>query len=63
MVERQLNLADFVEIASKRADWIRRETERESFLPRSRTISHSLRLSHRIISDSATGGRLPEHLF
>ena len=37
--------------------------ERESFLARSGKISHSLRLSPRIISDSATGGRLPEHLF
>ena len=63
MVERQLNLADFVEIASKLADWIRRGKECESFFARSRKISHSLRLWHRVISDSATGGRLPEHLF
>lgn len=63
MVERQLNLADFVEIASKSADWIRRGTERESFLARSRRISHSLRLWHRVISDSATGGSLPDPHF
>jgi len=59
MVERQLNLADFVEIASKSADWIRREWSCESFLARSRKISHSLRLSHRVISDSATEGDFP----
>ena len=63
MVERQLNLADFVENASKRADRIRREWSCESFLARSRTISHSLRLWQRVISDSATDWRLPEHLF
>ena len=59
MVERQLNLADFVEIASKSADWIRREWSCECFLDRSRTISHSLRLSHRVSSDSAMDGSLP----
>jgi hypothetical protein len=63
MADRQLSRADFVEIASKRANRICPETECKSFLARSRTISHSLRLWHRVISDSATGGRLPEHLF
>jgi len=37
-----LCLADFVEIASKHAHWIRRETECGSVLVRSRRISHSL---------------------
>jgi hypothetical protein len=63
MVERQLSLAGFAEIASKLSDRIRWEMECESFLVHSRKISHSLRLSQSVISDSATGRRLPVSLF
>jgi hypothetical protein len=42
MVERQLSLAGFAEIASKLSDRIRCETEYESFIARSSAISHSL---------------------
>jgi hypothetical protein len=44
MVERQLSLAGFAEIASKRANRICCGEERASFIARSSTISHSLRL-------------------
>jgi len=63
MVKRQLSLAGFAEIASKQANRIRWETECESFLVRRRQISHSLRLSQNVISDSAIGGRLPRTRF
>ena len=42
MVERQLSLAGFVEIASKRANRICCGEECENFIARSSTISHSL---------------------
>jgi hypothetical protein len=42
MVEKQLSLAGFAEIASKRADRIRCGEECESFIARSSAISHSL---------------------
>jgi hypothetical protein len=42
MVERQLSLAGFAEIASKRANRICCGEERASFIARSSTISHSL---------------------
>jgi len=42
MVERQLSLAGFAEIASKRANRICCREECENFIARSSTISHSL---------------------
>jgi hypothetical protein len=59
MVEKQFSLAGFAEIASKRANRICCGDGCESFIARSSTISHSLRLSQSVIFDSATGGRLP----